>query len=452
MADPETLLGARAHDRGTPAAADAIAFTGGIGIAAGVLLLSIHAFTHGDGRPTGVALFAVLIVVGYFALGVLPRETHAAAVTLIVAGVPGTIGWWLLPGAHRFADVRPFLILTIVAWAACWLVPRTRGRTIFVAAALIFLWLWLLGEVAGIDAYSAAPVPSPPAHTVFSLSALRTQVTIDDLDVSSFLYPTARLCDRGVGVACDTLYAEAEPGTDFRQFADTCGGTQPTGSGGRCAELQVGSIIPTPDDFPTPFDGNITPFDGLPGSGAGFGTGVDDKSLEIGLLSLLLGLAYVGALLTCDRRRWRGLGTAFVLPGLLALFTGTEVLGNAANHLWVGGLLTFVAGVGFALVGDFGGRRFTTWAGGAFAALGVYTFAGDVTNFDDSFDFEPTLVRPALITIAFGIALVALAWFIASFRSRYPRTGGSEPPAAPPPVQPAPTDPSGFPTWQPPPA
>src|SRR5213592_3890735 len=104
MADPETLLGARAHDRNTPAAADAIAFTGGIGIAAGVLLLSIHAFTHGDGRPTGVALSAVLIVVGYFALGALPRETHAAAVTLIVTGVPGTLGWWLLPGAHRFAD------------------------------------------------------------------------------------------------------------------------------------------------------------------------------------------------------------------------------------------------------------------------------------------------------------------------------------------------------------
>ena len=439
MADAETLLGARARDRATPAAADAIAFTGGIGIAAGVLLLSIHAFSHGDGRPTGVCLFAVLIVVGYFALGLLPRETHAAAVTLIVAGVPGTIGWWLLPGAHRFADVRPFLILTIVAWGACWLVPRTRGRTIFVAAALIFLWLWLLGEVAGTDAYSAAPVPSPPAHTVFSLSALRTQVTIDDLDASSFLYPTARLCGRGVGVACDTLYAEAGPGTDFREFADTCGGTKPAGSGGRCAELEVGSIIPTPRDIPTPGDfpipiePNIRPFDGLPGSRSGFGTGFDDKSLEIGLLSLVLGLAYVGALLSCDRRRWRGLGTAFVLPGLLALFTGTEVLGNAAHHLWVGGLLTFAAGVVFALVGDSGGRRFTTWAGGAFAALGVYTFAGDVTNFEDSFDLEPKLVRPALIFIAFGIALVALAWFIAWTRSRYPGSGGSEPPAAPPP-------------------
>ena len=141
-----------------------------------------------------------------------------------------------------------------------------------------------------------------------------------------------------------------------------------------------------------------------------------------------------------------------MLPGVLALLTGTDVLGNAAHHLWAGGLLTFVAGVGFALVGDFGGRRFTTWAGGAFAALGVYTFAGDVTNFDDSFDFDPMLVRPALVTIAFGIGLVALAWFVASFRSRYPGSGGSEPPAAPPPVQPDPWQPPQPPSgpWAPP--
>ena len=61
---------------------------------------------------------------------------HAAAITVIVAGVPGMLGWWILPHAHRFADVRPFLILVILAWAACWLAPLTRGRTIFVAAAL----------------------------------------------------------------------------------------------------------------------------------------------------------------------------------------------------------------------------------------------------------------------------------------------------------------------------
>jgi hypothetical protein len=449
MADDDKVIGARTHDRSAPAAADAIAFTGGLGIAVGVLLLSIEGYSRGHGRTTGIALFAVLIVVGYFALGLLPRETHPAAVALIVAGVPGTIGWWLLPHAHRFADVRPFLILTIVAWAGFWLVPRTRGRTIFVAAALIVLWLWVLGEVAGNDAYSAAPVPSPPAHTTFSLSALQSDVTIADLDTTSFLYPTARLCDRGNGFACDSLYRQAPPGSDFQQFADTCGGAQPAGSGGRCAYFEGGF------SSPTPFPGGTTPFDELPGSGAVLGTGAHDKSLEIGIVSLLFGIAYVGALWAFDRRHWRGLGAALVIPGLLALFTGTEVLGNAAHHAWVGGLLTFLAGVGFALVGDVGRRRFTAWAGAVFAAVGVYTFAADVTNFKDAFEgTNAKLVRPALITIAFGTALVAFAWLVASLRSRYPGAAGSGPPAVPsrpPPVQPAPADPSSFPTWQPPP-
>jgi hypothetical protein len=147
-----------------------------------------------------------------------------------------------------------------------------------------------------------------------------------------------------------------------------------------------------------------------------------------------------------------------VVPGVLALFTGTSVLGNAAHHVWFGGLLTFVAGVALALVGDFGGRRFTTWAGGLFAAFGVYFFAGDVTDFQESFaSFEPHLVRPALITIAFGVALIALAWVIALVRANYAGGGGSPPPMpepgpppTPPPSFPIPApDPSHFPTWPP---
>ena len=220
----------------------------------------------------------------------------------------------------------------------------------------------MIGEAAGTDAYSAAPIPSPPAHTTFSLSALHDQVTIGDLDTTNLLYPIARQCDLTHGSACDTLYDQSEPGSNFEEFADTCGNTQPTGSGDQCADLSggLGSQTPFPTT-PSPFNGGGI----VPGT---VGAGSSDKSLEIGLVSLLFGIVYIGALFALDRRRWHGLGTALVIPGVLALFTGTEVLGNAAHHVWVGGLLTFVAGVAFALVGDFGGRRFTAWAGGVFAA------------------------------------------------------------------------------------
>lgn len=462
MADDDTLVGDRTRDRNAPAAADAVAFTGGLGIAVGAMLLASEAFKRGHGRTAGIALFAGLIVIGWFALGILPRATHPAAVTLVVVGVPGAIGWWILPHAHRFADIRPFLILVIVVWAAFFIAPRTRGRSIFIAAALIVLWLWMLGEVAGTDAYSAAPIPSPPAHTMFSLSALHRDVTITDLDPSNSMYPLAQQCDQGNGAECDVLYEIATPGSDFKQFADTCGGAEPAGSGDNCASLigtGSGSVIPPPGTGFTP--NNL----GVPGTSPLFRGAGHDKSLEIGMVSLFFGLAYVGALWAFDRRRWRTLGTALVIPGVLALFTGTEVLGNAAHHLWTGGLLTLIAGVGFAIVGEAGGRRFTTWAGGVFAAFGVYLFAGDVTNFKHSFTSENVqLVRPALITIAFGALLVALAWLIAMLRSQnlgpngsFP-TGATPPPPAPepaaavPPTFPPAVPPATPSPWQPPPA
>jgi hypothetical protein len=462
--DRDELFGARAYERSAPAASDALAFGGGIGIAAGTLLLAGDLYAHGHGRWPGIALFAVLIAVGYLALGLLPREVHPAAVTLIVAGVPGAVGWWLLPHAHKFGDIRPFLILTILLWAACFVAPRTSGRIIFVGAALLILWLWMIGEAAGSDAYSAAPIPSPPAHTTFSLSARHGQVSISDLDPTNPLYPVAVQCAQGNGAQCDILYDEAEPGSDYEEFADTCGGTQPSGSGDQCAELGGNGFSIPGSTLPFGSPPSQFPRDIVPGT---VGTGSSDKSTQIGFVSLLFGIAYVGALAALDRRRRHGLGTALVVPGFLALFTGTEVLGNAAHHVWVGGLLTLVAGIAFALVGDFGGRRFTTWAGGIFAAFGVYLFAGDVTNFRKSFNgFNPNIAKPAWIIIGFGVALVGLAWVIASVRAQYSGPAGSprgpstpRPPTfedAPTPVPspfapPMPPDPTRFPTWQSPP-
>ena len=434
------VLGDRSRERGAPAASDAIGFTGGVGIALGVLLFSVDFYAHGHGRPPCVALFAVLIAAGYVGLWLLPAEMHSAAVTVIVVGVPGALGWWLLPHAHRFADVRPFLILVILAWAACWLAPRTRGRTIFVAAALLLVWLWVLGEVAGTDAYSAAPVPSPPPHTMFSIGALTHptrvvpvvaasgQVTFTELDANDPLYPLASSCQFFRGSACDDLFAKADPGSDFATFADTCGNSQPAGSGDRCAALDTSG-------FGSPGTGTLEPFPGFGSGSTGLTSGTHDKSLQIGIVSLLFGLVYLGALTLLDRRGWPGLGTAFVLPGLLALFTGTEALGNAADHAWVGGLLTFAAGVLFAVVGERGARRFSTWAGGAFVAIGAYTFAADVANLDQSFSgLGASLKRPAFVALGAGCVLVALAYLVSRARPRNSQHRASEP--APPPAAP----------------
>ena len=45
------------------------------------------------------------------------------------------------------------------------------------------------------------------------------------------------------------------------------------------------------------------------------------KALPIGLVSLGFGALYLAAVHLCDRRRLHALGTAFVIPAVLALVT-----------------------------------------------------------------------------------------------------------------------------------
>ncbi len=351
--------------RGEPTLAAAVTASGGAAVALGVLLITVDMRADSSGHLAEAGLFAALVVAGYLALALLGPDTHPAGIAAIALGVPGALGWWLLPGAHSFGDVRPFLVLTIAAWLVAFVVPRSRGRTIFVAAAALLLWLWILGEVGGTGAYSAHPVPSPPAHTLFSLERLtqpRAAVQLGDLDPSDPLYDLAQECDFGDGASCDSLYGEAPAGSDFSQFAATCGNTRSdSADAGRCEQTQTplfgGSPIP-----------NVSPISPIAGA-------TQDKSVEIGVVSLLFGIGYLGALFLLDRARWHGLATAFVIPGFVALTTGAQSLGNASHHAWVGGLLTFAVGLGIGVVGDRTRRRFTTWAGGVTASLGALIVA-----------------------------------------------------------------------------
>jgi hypothetical protein len=354
-------------------------------------------------------------------LALLPPRVHPAAITMIVIGVFGALGWWWLPKAQRFADVRPFLLLAIAAYALCFVAPRTRGRGIFVALILLLAWLWILGEVVGTDGYSYAPVPTPPPHTLFSLAALHRQatVTIDDLDPEDPLYTTALACNNGDMNACDSLYLIAPEGSDFQTFAGQCGRGTPS------------FVVP----------GECSSFGGGIDGGGSFGeapqiTGSPfaDKSFEIGIISVLFGLAYLAGLFLLDRRGYHGLAVAFVIPCAVALFSGTQSLGNAAHHAWVGGALTFLAGLLFGVVGDRSGRRFTAWFGSVVAAIGLAIIGLDLSDSARNFTGEEAkLIKPGLIVIATGIVLVGVAWIAANLLAPKPPLdeGGIDAPAAP---------------------
>ncbi len=154
------------------------------------------------------------------------------------------------------------------------------------------------------------------------------------------------------------------------------------------------------------------------------------KALPIGLVSLGFGALYLAAVHLCDRRRLAALGTAFVIPAVLALVTAAAEIGAWTSSAIWGGLVTLVIGVAIGAVGWLGtDRRFTTWGGGAIASVGAFIVAADVAPDPSPSVGNPDLIGTGLVVIAFGLAVVGLAWAAARVLGFRPF---SEPPNAPP--------------------
>jgi hypothetical protein len=317
-------------------------------------------------------MFAGLGVIAWIASGAIPRAARPGCVAVIASAVPAMLGFVFFPEADSLGDLRPFFIVAIALWIALYFAPRTRGRALFVGLALVLFWVWIAGEVIGPD--DAASLPLQPE--------------------SSVTFDSPPLCE----VTPDTLPSEFGECDSFSQY-----------------DVTSGDVAGPP----------IAPFFFSPFSISS----ASDKRLEIGIVSTMIAIADLGAMALLDRARLRGLATAFVVAGVLALETGIAALASWTDRLWAAGLLTLAAGVALGLAGQLGGRRLTTWLGGAVAALGTVLVAFDVTRIDSSFGgtASPKLVGPGLTVMAFGAVLMAFAWFVA-------RTTRGEPDAPTPPA------------------
>lgn len=436
--------------------ADALAAGGGVVVAIGTLLVALDVIgVIGDSEDppweAGALVFLVLLAVGYVVAVVGPVAARPAAVTVVAVSVPFVYGFLLLPETDSFSDVRPFLLLTIATWLLAFALPRTRGRPILVAAAAILAWLWAIGEVADLDAYGAAPVPSPPYTTpaavldaaqggtgtpVVPAGLGEPSVTLEDLDPSDPLYLLAEQCDAGDDAACDELYRQSPIGSDFEEFAETCAGRQP-GSFGACDDSfgdDFGDDLFEDDLGDDDFFGDETPVP-LPDSSPPELLGADDdKAFEIGMVSAIFGIGYLVATRVLDARDRARLATAFVLPAAAALITAVSSLGDASGSAVVGGLLAIVAGAGFGVVGFHGDRRFTAWLGGAGASVGALNIAADISTTGDELAEGVDLMGPGLVVVAFGVGVVGLALLARRMledRPDPPREGGSTPPSPP---------------------
>ena len=87
-------------------------------------------------------------------------------------------------------------------------------------------------------------------------------------------------------------------------------------------------------------------------------------------------------------------------------------------------------GIAIGVVGWLGtDRRFTTWGGGAIASVGAFIVAADVAPNPGSSVDNPDLIGTGFVVIAFGLAVIGLAWAAARVLGFRPF---SPPPSAPP--------------------
>ncbi|MGQ0826116.1 MAG: hypothetical protein ACT4OX_13985 [Actinomycetota bacterium] len=476
-------------DRPRPSLSDAVAAGGGLVVAVGVGFLAAEVGVEDDGGFNGIpgaVMFFVLALVAFVLTGFVSRPAQAACTAVITVSIFTGFGLLIFPKVDSFADIRLFLVLTIAGWLVFYFAPTTQGRPIFIALAALLFYFWILAEVVDAEnAFSAAPIPSPayaPGELFDAIGggggrapalpgARVDQVTLDDLDSSDPLYPVAQDCADGDDDACQELYNESDIGSDFEEFAQDCGGRERSADFGVCADFSFDeddfeNFEPDFDDdeFTDEFTDPLV-----------FGSGTDDKAAEIGIVSLLFAVGYLGLVRVLHTRGAARLGTAFVLPGTVALVTACEGLGDASGTAVVGGLITMLAGLVLGVIGFSGDRRFSTWTGGALASLGALIIAVDATTDSNDEAGDGDLFVPGLVVIVFGLAVVALALLIANWLKELPprasgagpavNSGGWPPPDAPgagfpstpaPPTVPTPawppTEPTPPTTWSPAPA
>src|SRR6202008_3144918 len=113
----------------------------------GVALVAFDvAFGDGDDfeGELGSFFFLALLIVGLVGSLLVPEPTKAAWTTTNGIWVPAFFGLLLLTDVDSFSDVRVFIVLTILGWAACFFVPGARGRPIYVSLAALLLFFWVV--------------------------------------------------------------------------------------------------------------------------------------------------------------------------------------------------------------------------------------------------------------------------------------------------------------------
>jgi hypothetical protein len=239
--------------------------------------------------------------------------------------------------------------------------------------------------VAWIVAFAVGPAKGRPLLLALALLTALTWATVEESHVSSR--------------------------TDF-----PFGVTSSIGTGSDSSGLGVGA------------NGTITTDGSSPNGDFNFHEPRQPDLGALGALSLGFGLVYLIGVAALDARGRRGIATAAVLPGVIAMIDSVIFFGDKANNVVVSGLLSLAAGLFVGAVGAQSHRRFTVWIGAFGATVGAVVLTAKIADSTTSSGSNSHAASVfGAVTIVFGAAMVIVA-VLAARVLREP-VAGDEPPA-----------------------
>jgi hypothetical protein len=160
-------LGWRGERRAAPFLSHALGAGGGALLAVGVLVLGFDLGDDNGSMMPGGLFMAVLVAAAIVLMFRLPGPGRSGCVAALVVAVPSL--WFFLTAVESSSgSITALQLLTCASFVALFLLPPTRGRAVLLALALLFLWTFVVGEIAGTNKLSEIETQSSSEEIIVS--------------------------------------------------------------------------------------------------------------------------------------------------------------------------------------------------------------------------------------------------------------------------------------------